>query len=123
MELHMVFANTDYDEEEAKNKTDGLVVIASFFEIANEPNPVFVEIVKALDKIHNPDQSIKLAHGFTIRSMLPKSTDKYFTYKGSLTTPPCLEGVTWIDFKLPIILSHDQVCTQYKTKFKYHNYK
>lgn len=40
--------------------------------------------------------------------LLPK-LDEYFTYHGSLTTPPCSEVVTWIDFKQPISLSHSQV--------------
>jgi len=33
----------------------------------------------------------------------------YFTYSGSLTTPPCLEVAKWIDFKDHQQLSHDQV--------------
>lgn len=33
----------------------------------------------------------------------------YFTYNGSLTTPPCLEVATWIDFKDHQQLSHEQV--------------
>lgn len=35
---------------------------------------------------------------------------EYYTYHGSLTTPPCSEVVTWIDFKQSIPLSHAQVC-------------
>jgi carbonic anhydrase len=110
MELHMVFTNTDYDSDSiALTKNDGLVVLASFFEITKEDNPVYSEIVNALDIIHMPDTSTFLPNGFTIRSVLPESTEHYFTYKGSLTTPPCLEVVTWIDFKHPIRLSHNQV--------------
>lgn len=110
MELHMVFTNTDYaDENLALTKNDGLVVLASFFEVTEEDNPVYEEIVETLDKINLPDNTANLSVGFTIRSMLPESTELYFTYKGSLTTPPCLEVVTWIDFKHPIRLSHKQV--------------
>jgi len=37
----------------------------------------------------------------------------YFTYNGSLTTPPCLEVAIWIDFKDHLRLSHEQVCESY----------
>jgi len=110
MELHMVFSNTDYDDDKvALTKNDGLVVLAMFFEITQEDNPVYSEIVNTLGQINMPEQTSNLQVGFTIRSMLPESTELYFTYKGSLTTPPCLEVVTWIDFKHPIQLSHNQV--------------
>ena len=33
----------------------------------------------------------------------------YYSYGGSLTTPPCSEGVNWIVFKEPIILSVEEV--------------
>ncbi len=33
----------------------------------------------------------------------------YYTYSGSLTTPPCSENVNWIVFKEPIILSVEEV--------------
>jgi carbonic anhydrase len=33
----------------------------------------------------------------------------YFTFAGSLTTPPCTEGVTWYEFKSYATLSAEQV--------------
>lgn len=41
--------------------------------------------------------------------LLPKNTTSYFTYTGSLTTPPCTEGVNWFILKEPIQASHYEV--------------
>ncbi len=39
--------------------------------------------------------------------MLPASRD-YYTFKGSLTTPPCSENVRWLVLKNPVTVSKDQ---------------
>jgi hypothetical protein len=36
----------------------------------------------------------------------------YWSYPGSLTTPPLSESVTWVVFKEPIIVSSAQVCNK-----------
>ena len=40
--------------------------------------------------------------------LLP-SDRRYYTYMGSLTTPPCSEGVTWIVIKQPLAVSAEQI--------------
>ena len=41
-------------------------------------------------------------------SLLPASRN-YYTYMGSLTTPPCTEGVLWLVMKQPVQVSTDQI--------------
>ncbi|MCH4551868.1 carbonic anhydrase [Aestuariibaculum lutulentum] len=42
-------------------------------------------------------------------SSLMLNEKQYYSYQGSLTTPPCTENVNWIVFKEPIILSEAEV--------------
>jgi len=48
--------------------------------------------------------------GIEDTNLLPP-TRKYFVYGGSLTTPPCSEGVKWIVLKTPIEASAGQIRT------------
>mmetsp|Transcript_15267 Transcript_15267/g.37453 ORF Transcript_15267/g.37453 Transcript_15267/m.37453 type:complete len:1842 (+) Transcript_15267:68-5593(+) len=48
-----------------------------------------------------------------IEKMFPQARD-YYHYKGSLTTPPCSEGVLWHVFQQPITMSRAQLNTLVK---------
>ncbi len=37
------------------------------------------------------------------------SRNEYYSYNGSLTTPPCSEGVRWVVLKQPVVASKDQI--------------
>jgi carbonic anhydrase len=43
-----------------------------------------------------------------LNALLPPERS-YFTYMGSLTTPPCSEGVLWMVMKQPVPISPDQI--------------
>ena len=43
-----------------------------------------------------------------LNHLLPKDP-RYFTYMGSLTTPPCSEGVLWLVMKQPVPVAPEQV--------------
>jgi carbonic anhydrase len=43
-----------------------------------------------------------------LRQLLPNDA-RYYTYMGSLTTPPCSEGVLWLVMKQPVQVSNEQI--------------
>ncbi len=50
----------------------------------------------------------KSAADATVEDLLPEVRD-YYRYNGSLTTPPCTEGVTWLVMKNPVTASAEQI--------------
>ncbi|XP_043289329.1 carbonic anhydrase 2-like [Venturia canescens] len=113
MELHVVFYKKSYGSMGAAvHNPDGLAVLAYFFEASEDDNPTYESIVKSLPSIENLDSNVKLPEDLIIDPILVPNyslMQNYFTYNGSLTTPPCSEVVTWIDFKDPLPLSHAQI--------------
>ncbi|KAL1132290.1 hypothetical protein AAG570_010247, partial [Ranatra chinensis] len=110
MELHMVFFKTAYKSmDEAMKHKDGLSVLALFFEISDNDNRVYAELVDSLEKIIYPDTKVELPYQLPLEFLLPADKVHFFAYNGSLTTPPCSEVVTWVEFKHPVLLSHRQL--------------
>jgi len=52
---------------------------------------------------------VSLPNPFPLQDLLPESTDSFYRYSGSLTTPECQESVTWTVFDTPITISPHQV--------------
>jgi len=54
------------------------------------------------------DQSTSIAAQMDLNALLP-GDKTFWRFSGSLTTPPCSEGVTWIVMKHPLTLSETQL--------------
>lgn len=109
MELHVVFFKQEYnDMKTATTKSDGLAVMAFFFKISN-PNPAYVELSELLGDIIKPHTKASFNKPLALQDLMQSNIHEYYVYNGSLTTPPCLEVVTWLDFYDPIEISHEQV--------------
>lgn len=83
-----------------------LAVVAVLME-AGAPNPFLKSLWPYLPlesgrEIAPPEVSIDL------NALLPEQRG-YYAYMGSLTTPPCSEGVLWLVLKTPVNLSPEQV--------------
>ncbi len=67
----------------------------------------------AIQKVWN---SLPLEKGEEAAARMPLNLDellpadrRYFTYMGSLTTPPCSEDVRWVVMRQPVTMSPDQI--------------
>ncbi len=95
MEAHLVHADRD----------GHLLVIAVMFNEGDE-NPALTTPWAAMPD--HPDGSAHLDRLASAEELLPKNRD-YYRFTGSLTTPPCTEGVTWIVMKEPVSASAAQI--------------
>ncbi|XP_060631538.1 carbonic anhydrase 13-like [Anolis sagrei] len=111
-ELHVVHWNADKYASfvEAAFEADGLAVMAVFLKLG-ECNPQLQKITDFLDAIKAKGKQHRFTN-FDPSCLLPRSLD-YWTYLGSLTTPPLLESVIWIILKEPI-----NVCSEQLSKFR-----
>ncbi|XP_058830890.1 carbonic anhydrase 7 [Topomyia yanbarensis] len=110
MELHVVFFKQEYKTAKSAMKhSDGLTVLAFFYEISQEDNPSYEEFVQLLRNVTSSHKTATFVNPPSLRDLIARDLMHYYTYDGSLTTPPCSEVVTWIDFKEPILLSHTQI--------------
>ncbi|XP_036391140.1 carbonic anhydrase 7-like [Megalops cyprinoides] len=107
-ELHLVHWNTMKYKTfgESMIAPKGLAVLAVFLETGGEHEGLH-KIMDALNMVKFKGKAADFK-GFNPKCLLPNNHN-YWTYSGSLTTPPLHESVTWILFKEPIKVSEKQM--------------
>lgn len=89
-----------------KNKK-GEIAIVSAILIQGAGNPEIEKLWSAWPNIVNAEVSTTNEE-FNPMVLLPRKTTHYF-YVGSLTTPPCTEGVKWFVLNTPVEISKEQI--------------
>jgi carbonic anhydrase len=96
LEIHLVHTNAR-----------GELAVVAIFAQKGAANETIEKILAATPNTPGPEREVR---GFQINAseILPANAN-YFTYRGSLTTPPCTEGVTWLVLKTPITVSAEEL--------------
>jgi carbonic anhydrase len=106
MEAHLVHAD----------KSGNLAVVAVMF-AEGKANESIARVWSYMPGIEGGKQY--LPSGVTAEGILPSNRD-YYRFSGSLTTPPCSEGVEWLVMKEPVTVSKDQI-EKFVNVMRHHN--
>lgn len=87
-----------------QNKDGKLAVIGIMFD-EGEQSTTLKDVWANMP--HQPGKH-KVDHQISVKGLLPENKD-YYRFNGSLTTPPCTEGVLWMVLKQPMTVSSAQV--------------
>ena len=95
MSLHLVH----------KDDQGRLAVVGLLFE-KGPAQPVLQKVWANLPLEKNEEAAARVP--LELNDLLPADR-RYYTYMGSLTTPPCSEGVQWIVMRQPVTLTPEQI--------------
>ncbi|MHA6646209.1 carbonic anhydrase [Mesorhizobium sp. A623] len=95
LEAHLVHADSN----------GNLAVVGVLFE-RGEPNAALSELWAQMPVGQNAQTVLR--PGFKAAGLLPGAL-QYYRFNGSLTTPPCSEGVRWFVLKTPLSASQEQI--------------
>merc|ERR1712083_752606 len=114
MEIQLIHIHDSYKEtdimkalKQRNNKTDTLAILSVLVELQKSDNT-------KLDSLFNATQNVKAMNdtqefkGIRLSDLLPRNTDGFYRYSGSLTYPNCTEAAIWTIFKDPLYITHDQ---------------
>jgi carbonic anhydrase len=105
LEAHLVHADKD----------GNLAVVSVVFDLG----PANPAVAAAWGQMPKTEGKAALPAKVTANGLLPTDRD-YYRYNGSLTTPPCTEGVRWVVMKRPMTISREQL-EAFKTTLGFDN--
>ncbi|RRB04351.1 carbonic anhydrase [Larkinella rosea] len=103
MELHLVH----------QDPASGALLVVGYFLKKGAANPVFESVFSNWPK--QKETEVTTTTSINLTTLLPVDK-RYYTYIGSLTTPPCSQGVTFFIMKTPLEVSGAQI-DQFKAHY------
>jgi len=97
-EMHLVH------QKKGSTGTDDLAVVGVLLDVPKKPSQKPNDLFEHFGQAGGPANI-----SVDLNDMLKDNFDKYFTYLGSLTTPPCSEIVKWVVLKKRVFVSQSAV--------------
>ena len=93
-----------------RDRATGDLVVLAVLMSEGETNKALESIWR---QISPSDSQAEKVADLTINALqlLPENSRQYYRYRGSLTTPPCSEIVTWLVLKQPVSVSKSQLAS------------
>jgi len=111
LEMHLVHFNSAKYANigEAVDQTDGLLVVGVMFKSGSK-NKALKPLTDYMADTDNFFTSEETTLQLDLKDLMKKlDTDKFYSYAGSLTTPPCYESVTWVVLNEIASVSEEQL--------------
>lgn len=101
--------NSEMEVHFVHKSQDGNIAVLGVLIEEGDENQELKELLDTMPaEITSEEEMVELAGKINILKLLPEDKS-IFRYNGSLTTPPCTEGVKWIVYQNPILFSKDQL--------------
>ncbi|KAJ3090297.1 hypothetical protein HK102_004186 [Quaeritorhiza haematococci] len=86
---------------------NNIAVVGLFFEIGQQPSNFLNQLIPQFPQLTKKDEP-KVLPTLSLAEVVPAFAPPFWRYEGSLTTPPCTEGVQWTVVDKPIAMSIEQ---------------
>ena len=109
MEVQLVNYNSMYTSfDAAKKESDGVLVLAVLVDVSTDVslNSFWNDFTDSLADVQKPGLGTTVEN-VRLVNFLPTSKDVFYLYKGSFTTPPCFETITWVVFERHLLMPQE----------------
>ena len=115
MEIQLIHVKNDskatnYTEAimESAGAQDTLAILSVLVELKKSDNTNLSKLFDAVENVKAKDKNQTFS-GVKLTDILPRNTDSFYRYEGSMAFPNCTESVIWTIFKDPIFISQAQL--------------
>ena len=108
LEMHVLAWNPNYPTMDlARTATRGIMVVGLLFELG-PTNKELQKLLEHIAAVRESGSTTSITGPIDLASMMPTDT-AFYSYDGSLTTPPCYQSVRWHVFKTRASVSAGQL--------------
>lgn len=110
-EAHFVHILKGLSKDEALTTPGSILVIGVFVDTGSrlQVNEGLDYLLSFITEVNRESDVYEIDSPRIPLSLLPSLNQRFYSYKGSLTTPPCSEVVNWVVMRDPVKISYEKV--------------